>query len=130
MHVIDRDYVFAVLVCGGRDYGNSAKVYTYLDMLAAWHGQLMVITGGARGADLIAESWARQRQHIYVGFPAQWDKYGKRAGMARNAEMAALSGAQLVVAFYGGRGTRNMVNTAASMDPPIPVALPDGEFWK
>ena len=125
-----REYVYPVLVCGGRDYADTAKVYHCLDTLLWLYGDLMIITGAARGADTIAEQWAKSRQQIYVGFCAQWGKYGKSAGTKRNAEMAALSGAKQLVAFHGGRGTLNMISTARNLDEEIVIWLPDGEFWR
>lgn len=91
----------------------------------------MLIHGGARGIDTMCEDWAREREQICVRIPAQWSKYGTRAGMKRNAEMAAFSQANVVVVFEGGRGTLNMLRIARNMDDPKPIILlPDGEFWK
>lgn len=123
--------LYRVLVTGGRDYGDPAKVYSWLDSVSLLYGRdIVLIHGGARGLDTIADSWAKARQQIHVCLPAQWDKYGKKAGMKRNAEMAALSGAHVVVAFRGGRGTMGMLSLVSSMDPQPVLILPDGEFWK
>lgn len=120
-----------LLVCGGRDYFDDESLYRYLDGLAFWYGgNIIIVTGAARGADSFAEAWARTRQQIYMGFPAQWDKYGKRAGMSRNAEMAAIAEPDAVVVFRGGRGTRGMLSIARHMDSAPKIWLPDGEFWK
>lgn len=127
-----RDYVYCVLVTGGRDYANPAKVFSWLDTVAFLYGpDIMLFHGGARGLDSIAEAWAKQREQIHVCMPAQWLKYDKKAGMKRNAEMGALSGAHVVVAFAGGRGTLGMLGIAQNtMDPKPHIILPDGEFWK
>ena len=47
-------------------------------------------------------------------FPADWDKYGKRAGYLRNVQMAEYADALL--AFWDGesRGTKNMIDEALS----------------
>lgn len=125
-----RDYCVPVLVCGGRDYGDEPLLRNYLDAMLFLYGDLMIMHGAARGADLMEERWAKDREQLYCGFPAQWLKYEKAAGMKRNAEMAALSGATQVVVFRGGRGTLNMLGLARNMDPAPTIHLPCGEFWK
>lgn len=42
-------------------------------------------------------------------FPADWDRYGKAAGGIRNSQMLIEGKPDLVVAFPGGNGTRDMV---------------------
>lgn len=126
-----REYVYCVLVTGGRDYADSVKVYSYLDtILFMCGGDIMLIHGGARGLDTIADEWAKAREQISVRIPAQWSKYGRSAGMKRNAEMAALSQARIVAGFRGGRGTLGMLSLVPQMDPKPILILPDGEFWK
>lgn len=77
-----------VFVTGGRDYPDRARVWAALDTLAFLYGDLCVIQGACRGADLMAEAWAKDRQHDYVGCPAKWDRDGKKAGYDRNKETA------------------------------------------
>lgn len=130
---VDREKVYCVLVCGGRDYADRAKVYACLDAMLFLYGDLMVITGACRtGADKFAEDWAKHREQIYVGVPAQWQKYSKAAGMRRNRTMATVSAAQQVIAFAGKQGTLNMLSLATdkAVMGDIIVWLPDGEFWK
>jgi len=43
-----------VLVCGGRDYADQNAILSALDALEDEHGEIVVIQGGASGADLIA----------------------------------------------------------------------------
>ena len=46
-----------------------------------------LIHGGARGADKLAGAVAEEAGWEVVEFPADWDRWGKRAGYIRNAEM-------------------------------------------
>ena len=97
-----------VLVWGGRDFQDKARVFATLDGL----DPALVIHGGARGADSLAEKWAATRQvpcHVY---PADWRRHGRAAGPIRNREMLEQSKPDLVVAFPGGRGTAHMVRIA------------------
>lgn len=127
-----REYLYVVLVTGGRDYVDRFKVYSTLDALTLLcGGDIMLVHGGARGADTFAAEWAYDREQISVRIPAQWSKDPKKAGIKRNAEMAALSQANYVVVFRGGRGTMNMKSLAENvMEPKPEIILPDGEFWK
>ena len=52
-----------VLVCGGRDFADSALLYGVLDELNRTKTIICVIEGDARGADRLAGQWAR-RNHI------------------------------------------------------------------
>lgn len=103
-----------VLVCGGRNYGNRIRVYQILDELLARHPNLMLIQGGARGADRLAKEWAMSRKVPNEEYPADWNKYGKAAGYRRNVVMADQldPATDFVVAFPGGVGTQHMVNIA------------------
>jgi hypothetical protein len=45
-----------------------------------------------------------------VRFPADWDRYGKRAGRIRNESMAKY--AEYLAVFPGGKGTAHMKEIA------------------
>lgn len=76
-----------ILVCGGRDYTDRDRLFTELDAIAAKHEKLTVIHGHARGADSLADEWARSRRHAIHGFRANWEKDGRAAGPIRNQRM-------------------------------------------
>ena len=50
-------------------------------------GRIHVVSGGAKGADTLAERYARERNYELHVFPANWDTFGKSAGYRRNEEM-------------------------------------------
>lgn len=101
-----------VLVCGGRDYADAAKVNNALDRLHATRGIEVVMHGAAKGADALADEWARRNRVSLHTFPAQWEKHGKAAGPIRNQRMLAVGRPDLVIAFPGGTGTADMVHIA------------------
>lgn len=100
-----------VIVCGGRDYTDAHRIWSFLDQVDADHGIGIVIHGMARGADMIAGKWARARGKVEKAVPADWATNGKAAGPMRNAAMLYFK-PDLVIAFPGGAGTRDMVNKA------------------
>jgi hypothetical protein len=71
----------------------------------------IVITGGARGADHLAEKWCYTNGvHCAVVTPL-WEHYSHGAGPLRNGAMLLLE-PELVLAFPGGRGTADMIRQA------------------
>ena len=97
-----------VLVCGGRDYQDAARVFFVLDHYHAQRPFSVVIHGAATGADSLAGEWATSRGVPVYAFQADWNLHGGAAGPIRNAQMISEGKPNLVIAFPGGRGTRNM----------------------
>lgn len=98
-----------VLVCGGRDYQDSSKVFETLGQLS---DVSYIIEGGATGADHLGWLWATRNAIPILTFKAEWKKYGPAAGFIRNQQMLDEGKPDLVVAFPGGKGTANMVRIA------------------
>lgn len=116
---------FTMLVCGGRDYSDADKLFAILDSVVDKKGlwepafpgivtqELLVVSGGARGADSLAHDWAEARGARINEYLPNWNKYGLRAGVLRNQEMLDRENVNLVVAFpTGGPGTRDMISRA------------------
>lgn len=102
-----------ILVCGGRDYKNSAKVYEVLNELHLSHGPIgLIINGGAAGADYRSTYWAKLHGIPVHVYHAQWEALGKRAGPIRNALMLKSEKIDIVVAFPGKAGTADMIKKA------------------
>lgn len=103
-----------VLVCGGRNYADYAHVEEIMDALRAERGITHVIHGAARGADMLAFAWAVKRlgAENVTGYPADWLRFGMKAGPWRNQQMIDEGKPDLVVAFPGGKGTADMVRRA------------------
>lgn len=82
-----------------------------------------VVCGMARGADLAGLRYAAQTGIPVKKFPADWDRYGRRAGILRNAEMAEY--ADVGVGFWDGesRGTAHMIETLRGLGKRVEVVL-------
>lgn len=98
-----------VLVCGGRDYRDAARVDQVLQQIGAEQPITVIIHGAARGADQLGEAWGLKHGLQLEPYPADWNTYGLSAGPRRNQEMLTKGKPDLVVAFPGGRGTADMV---------------------
>jgi hypothetical protein len=100
-----------VLVCGGRKYLNREFMFHWLDSFYDTNEISHVITGGAAGADALANVWAEQRGIQQVIMPANWRAHGRSAGPMRNRAMADMK-PDIVIAFPGGNGTASMCTIA------------------
>lgn len=108
-----------VLACGGRDYGDWRRVYKRLDALHKRQRITRLVAGDAQGADSHALAWARARGVARTRFIAHWNRHGSRAGHMRNSRMLRKSKPNLVVAFPGGAGTRDMTHRARFAGVPV-----------
>ena len=108
-----------VLVCGGRDYVNAREAFTLLDRIHAIEPITCIIQGEARGADSLAKTWAMNRGIACDSYPANWNKFGKRAGHIRNTQMLEEGRPDKVVAFPGGAGTDNMIRISRAGKVPV-----------
>lgn len=112
-----------VIVCGGRDYNDADRLVAELDRIHSEHPITALLYGMARGADDLAKMWATMRGVKRYGFPARWEHHGRSAGPLRNQEMLD-TGPDLVVAFPGGAGTRDMVRRAKSVNVKVIEVTP------
>jgi hypothetical protein len=111
-----------VLVCGGRDFDDVGLMISVLDRLHTEKPFTMLIHGNARGADKIADDWARCRGipcERYEVPQGEWDELGKKAGPLRNQRMLDEGKPDLVVAFPGGGGTKDLVSRAVRARVPL-----------
>lgn len=115
----DLDHNRTVLVCGGRTYSDYGKLCEVLDHQDQLGRILLLIHGGAQGADTLAGMWAVDRGVNVKVYPANWGQYGRSAGPKRNQQMLEDGQPDLVVAFPGGTGTADMVRRSRGASVPV-----------
>jgi hypothetical protein len=71
-----------------------------------------VISGTANGVDKLGERFAKDHDIPVLQFPADWDKYGKKAGYLRNIEMAGIADALICVWDGQSHGSKHMIEIA------------------
>lgn len=109
-----------IIICGGRHH--TVNVFDkFVSILDETYSELcegedpeevVIIQGGAKGADLIGKVWAESLNFKVVQYDADWKQYGKRAGIIRNQQMLDEENPDFVIAFPGGKGTADMVKRA------------------
>lgn len=117
---------FFCLVVGSRNFSDYALMETKLDRYLSNFSKIIIVSGGARGADTLAKEYARRKGYGYREFPANWNTYGKSAGYIRNEEMHKyISHARCrgVVAFWDGQSkeTAHNFELAKQYNNPIRV---------
>lgn len=123
-----------VIVCGGRRFNDPSLIWRTLDNVHAGdyngeHIKLVIdgasdeTTGPYTGADYWAHQWACARDVPTIRQHANWKAHGRAAGPIRNGDMLALA-PDLVIAFPGGNGTRDMMARAALAGVPVMQVRP------
>lgn len=84
-----------------------------------------IISGGARGTDLMAVRFADRNKIPLTEFLPDWDQFGRRAGPIRNKEI--IGSATHVIAFPSrkGRGTQSSIKFAEQRGLPLKVVYID-----
>ena len=109
-----------VIIAGTRDFNDYAflkkNVDYFLQGINPNNEEIEIVSGNARGADKLGERYAKEHNLPVKLFPANWDKYGKRAGYLRNQEMANY--ADMLIAFWDekSKGTKHMIDIAKKQD--------------
>lgn len=102
-----------VLITGGRDYKNRQRFNRYLDQFH-WKNTIDLIIHGdcPTGADTLANDWATVNRVDCLPIAADWKKHGKSAGPIRNRLLVDEGHPDVVIAFPGNTGTRDMITYA------------------
>lgn len=82
-----------------------------------------VISGTARGVDTLGEIYARGNKIPVEQYPADWSKYGKRAGYIRNEQMANVAEGALVLWDGFSPGTAHMIDICDKHNLPYYVYM-------
>lgn len=111
-----------VAIIGSRGFPNLGLVRQCVQSLPA---NTEVVSGGAYGVDAVAADEAASRGLAVRVFPADWRRYGRRAGPLRNRTIVEY--ADRIIAFWDGtsRGTANVIALAQALGKPCEIATLD-----
>lgn len=126
-----------VLVAGSRSFTNydvlerelTTAITSFIktEMKSKDDVEIAIVSGGANGADTLAEIYAIHHGTIMCRFPAGWGVHGKAAGFMRNRKMHEFIKQfphRLCVCFWNresGRGTAHNFKLSADRDTPLMV---------
>lgn len=113
---------YRILITGSREWQDRDALHHALaDIVRPIPADqdVVIVHGTARGADAMADQWARVYGATVEARPANWTVNGKRAGFIRNAHMVNL-GADVCLAFIkdGSRGASHTASLAEAAGIP------------
>lgn len=87
-------------------------------------GTTEIISGGARGIDTCARSYALTHNIKLTEFLPEYEKYGRSAPLKRN--ITIIENADVVLAFWDGKsnGTRFVIKKCREMGKEIKIKCP------
>lgn len=123
------------MILGQKDYQQRRKeyeyVFQYLNKFSCENSleynpndnwlpsDIIIISGGATGADTAALDWAVCNYTQLIEYPADWKKHGRAAGFIRNQQMINEGKPDICIAFPGGNGTADMINRCNKAGIPV-----------
>ena len=83
----------------------------------------LIISGGARGADQLAERWAHANEIAFRVILPEWKKYGKGAGIVRN--QLIVKEADFCLVFWDGEslGTKSTIAFCEKLEKSFKLIL-------
>lgn len=83
----------------------------------------LIISGGAKGIDALAENYADSQQIKKLIFHPEYKKYGKSAPLVRNRLI--VENADLIIALWDGksRGTKHTIDYAVALGKKVSVYI-------
>ena len=126
---------FICLVAGSRSFNDYELLSQTLDNLLSNQPKVAIVSGGARGADSLAERYAKERNLPLKVFTADWNRFGKSAGYKRNRQMhefIAKFQNRGCVCFWDGesKGTQHNFKLCDEFKNPLRIKLFDKEDSK
>lgn len=106
-----------IAVIGSREFSDATLLKSILDQ----HKPIRIISGGARGADALAQNYGIENGIELVIYKPDWKKYGRGAGIIRNRLI--VDAADYVIAFWDGesRGTKAAIDYARTQNKPVHI---------
>lgn len=112
-----------ILITGSRDWQDYATIHLALSRVIKEYfapnkpkrEDVLIIHGGAMGADSLAGEWATAYKAPQKVYTPDWKGQGKKAGILRNQQMLDENpDIALVIAFWKNKskGTAHMINYA------------------
>lgn len=100
-----------ILICGDRNWNNFDLIFNTIKKFVDNYGVITIVQGECKGADRMGKLVAQRFKIPCKGYPADWGKYGKKAGPMRNEQMLVEECPDIVIAFHNNiessKGTKD-----------------------
>jgi hypothetical protein len=108
-----------IAVIGSRGFNDVQLLEVKLDTIKNLIIEL--ISGGAQGADTLAEAWALANNIPIKLFKPDWKKYGRAAGIKRNKQI--IESCDYCIAFWDGKskGTASSLKFCKQFNKPFEI---------
>jgi len=108
-----------IAIIGSRTFNNYELVKREMEHYK--ESVSLIVSGGAKGADSLAERWASENGIMTKIFLPDWEKHGRAAGFLRNKDI--VKEADVVLAFWDGqsKGTQHSFKLAQEMNKQIKI---------
>lgn len=115
------DTLLNIGIVGSRTFEDYEYMKSILDRFFKFK---RIISGGAKGADLLGRRYAQENSIEIKEFLPDWEKFGKKAGFIRNRDIVEHS--DIIVAFWDGesKGTENTISLAKEAKKEVFI------YWK
>jgi len=81
-----------------------------------------VVSGGARGVDIVAEKWAKSRKIPIKQFLPHYNvENPKYAPLLRNTDMAAYADGLIAIWDGKSKGTKHMIDSMKRLNKPVEI---------
>jgi hypothetical protein len=114
-----------VVIAGSRTLDHKETYYLrelekLVEKFETDHGTItQVVSGTARGPDLVGERWALENGIHIMRFAPNWKKFGKAAGPMRNVEMGQYADGAIIMWDGKSTGAKHMRDVMVNLDKPF-----------
>jgi hypothetical protein len=113
------DSLKTLAIVGTREFNDYNRLKEVVEPYKKETG--MVVSGGARGSDLLGRKWALENQIPLIEFIPKWDEQGKAAGIIRNEYIIRNADQVVAIMRPGSKGTQNDIDIATRLGIPIQI---------
>ena len=112
-----------LVIVGSRTFNNYSLATAVINKIATEYGYkyIEIVSGGAKGTDAIGELYADSNGIPKKIFPADWKKWGKRAGFVRNVDI--IDNCDVCICFWDGEshGTKHDIELCEQKHKPCHI---------
>ena len=107
-----------IAIVGGRDFNDFDLMKKTLVNFMGGNQTFLnaIVSGGAKGADTLAEKFADENNIEKIIFKPNFEKHGRGAALMRNTEIIKNSDIVFAFLFFKSKGTLDSINKAKKME--------------